>query len=224
MPPPARFQTAHLDDFEAVPGPGTLTWHPVRAHFDVRAFGCNAYSAQNAGDHVVEPHDEKAEKPGEIGHQELYFVATGCAQFKIDDEIFEAPAGTYVWLPDPSAHREAVAKEAGTTVLSFGGPPGFKPSAWEFRWRSKVLTDSDREAAQAILDDGLQMHPGDTGLLLQTAELALAGDDRGRALSILTDLLASDPEASVWIGEEGAFPRLRADSETAALTRVNDEA
>jgi len=26
MPPVSRFAVAHLDDLEAVPGPGTLTW------------------------------------------------------------------------------------------------------------------------------------------------------------------------------------------------------
>ena len=30
--------------------------------------------------------------------------------------------------------REAYAMEPGTTVLSFGGPPTFRPSDWEDRW------------------------------------------------------------------------------------------
>ena len=25
-------RVVHLDEIEAIPGPGTLTWHPVRAH------------------------------------------------------------------------------------------------------------------------------------------------------------------------------------------------
>ena len=58
---PPRFETAHLDSLDSYPGPGSLTWRPVRARFDIRAFGCNAYTAQKAGDHVVEPHDEEGE-------------------------------------------------------------------------------------------------------------------------------------------------------------------
>jgi quercetin dioxygenase-like cupin family protein len=101
----------------------------VRATLDVRAFGCNAYVADAAGEDVVEPHTEE-----DAGHQELYFVARGRADFTVDGERFEARAGTYVFIPDPASHRHAVAAEAGTTVLSFGGPPTFEPSEWEQRW------------------------------------------------------------------------------------------
>ena len=36
--------------------------------------------------------------------------------------------------------------EEGTTVLSFGGPPTFKPSDWEGRW----LRESARAGAQGV--------------------------------------------------------------------------
>ena len=78
---------------------------------------------------MVEPHTEEG-----ADHQELYFVARGRAEFTVDGERFDAPAGTYVFIPDPGSHRHAVAAEAGTTVLSFGGPPTFEPSEWESRW------------------------------------------------------------------------------------------
>jgi hypothetical protein len=51
-------RVVHLDELEAIPGPGSLTWHPVRAQLGIRAFGTNAFSAQRAGDDVVEPHEE----------------------------------------------------------------------------------------------------------------------------------------------------------------------
>ena len=109
---PGRPRVVHLDELDAIPGPGTLTWHPVRAHLGIRAFGCNAYSAQREGDDVVEPHTENPED----AHEELYFVARGRATFTLDDETFDAPEGTYVFVPDPATHRHAVATEPGTTV------------------------------------------------------------------------------------------------------------
>ena len=65
---------------------------------------------------MVEPHTEEG-----TGHEELYFVARGSATFTLEDESFHAPAGTYVFLPDPTMRRHATADEPGTTVLSFGG-------------------------------------------------------------------------------------------------------
>lgn len=122
-------KVVHLDDIEQLPGPGSLTWLPVRATLDIKAFGCNAYIAGAEGEDVVEPHTES-----DGDHQELYFVARGLARFTVDGEQFDARAGTYVFIPDPESHRHATAAEAGTMILSFGGPPTFEPSEWEGRW------------------------------------------------------------------------------------------
>src|ERR1039458_9835931 len=92
-----------------------------------RAFGCSAYTAAEAGQDVVEPHSEESDDPARA-HEELYFVAAGHARFEIDGRTYDAPSGTYVFLPDPASQRHAVAVEPATTVLSFGGPPTFEPS------------------------------------------------------------------------------------------------
>jgi len=149
-------RVVHLDDIEAIPGPGTLTWHPVRAHLGVRAFGTNAYTARNEGDDVVEPHDEDPD----LAHEELYFVARGRATFTLDGEAFDAPAGTYVFVPDTATHRHAVAQEPGTTVLSFGGPPTFEPSASEWIERARAYARSEPERAAQIVDELRAAKPG----------------------------------------------------------------
>src|SRR6516225_4929715 len=51
-------KVVHLDQFESIPGPGSLTWRPVRVTLGIRAFGCNAHTAGKAGQGVVEPHTE----------------------------------------------------------------------------------------------------------------------------------------------------------------------
>ena len=135
-------RTIHLDELESIPGPGSLTWRPVRATLGIRAFGCNAYTAAKAGDDVVEPHTEDPA----LAQEELYFVANGRATFTIDGAEHDAPAGTYVFIPDPASHRHAVAAEPQTTVLSFGGPPTFEPSAWEWAFRAAPLMRTDPSA------------------------------------------------------------------------------
>jgi len=162
-----RWAVARLEDVEAVPGPGTLTWRPVRAHLGIRAFGTNAYTAGEAGQDVVEPHTESPE----LNHEELYFVASGRATFTLDGEEVDAPAGTYVFVPDVAVHRHAVAAEPGTTVLSFGGPPTFTPSPWEWAFRAGPLVASDPERAREVIDEGLRVHPQAAGLRLWHAKL-----------------------------------------------------
>jgi Cupin domain len=159
-------RVVHLDELEAIPGPATLTWRPVRGALGIRAFGCNAYTADEAGQDVVEPHTEEGSD-----HEELYFVARGRATFTIEGDTFDAPAGTYVFLPDPASHRHAVAAEAGTTVLSFGGPPTFEPSRWEWTFRAHALLDDDPARAREIVEDGLRAHPGDEQLLALRKQL-----------------------------------------------------
>jgi mannose-6-phosphate isomerase-like protein (cupin superfamily) len=184
-------RAVHLDELEAIPGPGTLTWHPVRAHLGVRAFGCNAYSAQHVGDDVIEPHTESPE----YNHEELYFVARGRATFHLDDETIDAPAGTYVFVPDTATHRHAVAAEPGTTVLSFGGPPTFTPSAWEWSFRAAEHIESDPQRAREILEDGLRVRPDSPGLRIHLARLEVRAGNEDRARELLRLAFDRQPES-----------------------------
>jgi uncharacterized Zn-binding protein involved in type VI secretion len=202
-------RVVHLDELEAIPGPGSLTWHPVRAHLGIRAFGTNAYTAAKAGDDVVEPHQEAA-------HEELYFVARGRATFTIDGDTFDAPAGTYVFLPDPESHRHAVAAEAGTTVLSFGGPPTFEPSAWEWSFRAAARHD-DPDAARAILAEGFERHPDSPSLLYELACLETVAGNRDAALAALRRGIELRPPMASWAAEDDDLAALRDDPEFAAL-------
>ena len=128
------FRTARPEEIppEDTPVEEGLTWHPVRHHLDIEAFGCNAYTGAAAGDLVVEDHEEDAD-------QELYVVLHGAARFTVDGETFDAPQGTLVFVTPPS-RRVATAIEPGTTVLAVGAEPGkaFAVSEWERRWRGET--------------------------------------------------------------------------------------
>lgn len=211
MPEPPR--TVHLDELERVPGPDSLTWLPVRATLGVRAFGTNAYVADQAGDDVVEPHDED----GTLAHEELYFVARGHARFVIDAAALDAPAGTYVFVPDPASHRHAIAVEPGTTVLSFGGPATFTPSAWEWSFRANPLLGTDPERARAILDEGFAVHPDSPSLHYQLACVeALQGRDE-LALASLARALELEPELREEAAVDDDLAGLRGDRRFRAL-------
>jgi hypothetical protein len=184
-----RYKVTRLEDLEAIPGPGSLTWRPVRAHFDLRAFGCNAYTASTAGEDVVEPHDEA----GDPGHEELYFVHAGRARFTLDGDEFEAGQGMYVFVRDPTVHRHAVALEPGTTVLSFGGPPTFEPSGWEWSFRAEPLVETDPARARAILEDGARERPGSASIRYALARLEAREGHREAALAAAREALALVP-------------------------------
>ena len=98
------------------------------------AFGTNAYVAHARGDAVVPQHTEIEDSGTE--HEELYFVASGRARFTVGGEEIDAPAGTFVFVGDPTVVRSAVAEEAETAVLAFGATPGvaFAVSDWERKY------------------------------------------------------------------------------------------
>jgi hypothetical protein len=214
---PQPFSVAHLDELERVPGPDTLTWLPVRAHFDIRAFGTNAYVAGSKGEDVVEPHTENPK----FAHQELYFVARGSARFTIDGESFDAPAGTYVFVPDPESHRHAIAAEEGTTVLSFGGPPTFEPSAWESWFRARPLIDSDPKRAQELLEAGLAAHPESPGIRFGLAELAASRGDAAAALRYLAEAVEGQSEVAELIRSSNRFANLKGDPQFERLAAAD---
>jgi mannose-6-phosphate isomerase-like protein (cupin superfamily) len=129
----AKYRAAHIDDMPNVPyewAPDT-EWKPVRRFFGVGSFGSNLFRVTKAGDVLTEEHTEDPESG--TRHEELYLVVMGHATFTVGGEQVEAPAGTFVYVPDPSTKRGAVARDAGTTLLAIGGEPGcvFRPSEWD---------------------------------------------------------------------------------------------
>jgi tetratricopeptide (TPR) repeat protein len=151
------YAVAHIDELESFPieNQQGLTWRPIRRRFDIRAFGANAYTAEEAGQRVVEEHREAG------GHEELYVVVSGRVTFMLEGEEHDAPAGTLVHCP-PGTLRSAFAAEAGTTVIGIGAKPGevFQPSGWEWSFAAfSHLARGDTERARAELEAGLEAYP-----------------------------------------------------------------
>jgi mannose-6-phosphate isomerase-like protein (cupin superfamily) len=132
----AKHNAAHIAEIPSPveAEPGSYVWKPIRHHFGVRSFGVNLNIGPAAGDWVIEEHTE-VEASG-TRHEELFFVSAGRATFEVDGESVDAPAGTFVFVPDPAVRRGARAVEPGTTVLAIGGEPGvaYTVSDWESKY------------------------------------------------------------------------------------------
>ena len=151
------YEVVHIDELESYPiaNQQGLTWRPVRRRFDIQAFGVNAYTAERAGQRVVEEHRETD------NHEELYVVVSGRATFTLDGNEHDAPLGTLVHCP-PDTLRGAVAAEPGTTVLGVGAKPGevFRPSGWEWTFAAfSLLASGDEQGARRELEAGVAARP-----------------------------------------------------------------
>ncbi len=128
----AAFRSAHVGDIDTRGDSGEPYWRPVRAGLGVTAFGVNVFGAREPGDEAIEDHTETED--GADGHEELYFVASGHAEFSVGDETVDAPQGTFVFVPDPATRRSAIARKPATEILCMGAKPGgFEISPWERR-------------------------------------------------------------------------------------------
>jgi tetratricopeptide (TPR) repeat protein len=182
----SRWEAVRLDELDSIPVLDTLLWHPIRRRLGIRAFGVNAYTSSEVGGYVVEPHDELG--GGAAGHEELYVVVAGRATFTLGEETRAAPAGTLVFVSDPSLRRSAVAEEPGTLVLAVGGPPGeaYEISAWESYFAAAPAFREERwEDAIATIEEGLRARPGHPAILYN---LACAESRAGRTAAALTHL------------------------------------
>jgi mannose-6-phosphate isomerase-like protein (cupin superfamily) len=196
------WKAIRLDELEAIAWPGAdTTWRPLRHAIGARIVGMGAYTAERAGQDVVEPHRESE---GGMGHEEVYVVLRGRATFTLDGEALDAPAGTAVRV-DPEVHRHAVAAEDGTAVLALGGTPAYEPSSSEWIERARPHIRSDPERARAIVDDLRAQRPDSPGVPIAAALLAAGRGDAAAARAALADV---DPRYR---------PQLRADPDLGPL-------
>ena len=121
------YAVARLDEIDEIDD-GRCPWRPVRHHFGITSFGVNAWTARDAGDRIINEHDESEPHSNE----ELYLVLWGRAVFELDGDRVVAPAGTLVYAR-PGVKRTAFAEEPETTIIALGGTPGkaYEPVGWE---------------------------------------------------------------------------------------------
>ena len=205
------YEVASVTGVESIPGPGSLRWTPLRKHFGITAFGINAYTATEAGQDVVEEHNEER-----LGHEEIYIVLTGRATFVLDGEEREVSAGSAVFLRDPTIKRYARAEEPGTTVLAVGGKPGqHEISAWEYFFAAYPKADAgDYDGALAELDAGLAQKPEHPPLLYHRACILTRAGRLDEARPALERALELDPELKKWADEDEDLAALRVSGES----------
>jgi hypothetical protein len=150
------YATARLDEIDEI-SDGRCPLRPVRHHLGITSFGVNAWTAKEAGDRILNEHDE-----ADDGNEELYLVHSGRAVFELDGERVDAPAGTFVSVR-PSVKRTAFAEEPGTTIIALGGTPGkaYQPHGWEIWAPLNPLYQAGEYAevadrGRALLEDNAQ--------------------------------------------------------------------
>jgi hypothetical protein len=201
----------HLDDVEKLHAGGAGWWRPIRRTLGVTAFGINAYTADDAGEPLIETHDETSFGAGR--HQELYLVLSGRAIFTVDGRELDAPAGSLL-LVEPGTERAAVAASANTTVLVIGGRPGsaLPVSPYEHWYAAQPAYDAgDYARAVAVASEGLRDWPDHPSLHYQLACYEALGGNRDRAIEHLRIAYAGNPETREWAAGDEDLDSVRDD-------------
>jgi hypothetical protein len=81
-----RYGIVRLEDIEELDD-GRCPYRPVRHHFGITTFGATTWTAKNAGDRLLNEHDEKNE------FDELYLVLSGTARFVLAGDTVQAQTG-----------------------------------------------------------------------------------------------------------------------------------
>ena len=202
----SEYAVAHLDEIEEVTD-GREPWRPVRHHFGITSFGINAWTARNAGDRIINEHDEAED---EDQQEELYLVQRGRATFELDGERVDAPAGTFVFAP-PGVMRTAFAEEPGTTILAVGGRPGeaWQPDGWELWAPVSPLYDAGRFAEAA--DRSRELAEANPGLPMLRYMLACCELRAGRPAEAVEQLRLAlvTPRMRVIAGKDPTLDSIR---------------
>lgn len=208
----SEYAVAHLEDIDET-SDGREPWRPVRLHFDITSFGINAWTGREAGDRIINEHDEEGED------EELYFVHSGRARFELDGEPVDAPAGTFVFAR-PGVKRTAFAEEPGTTILAAGGTPGqvYTPTGWELWAPAGRLYQAGRydEAADKARDLAAA-HPQYPLLLYNLACCESLAGRKADAIEHLRLAIETSDRVRTYLAEDSDLDPLRDELEFQAL-------
>jgi tetratricopeptide (TPR) repeat protein len=200
------YKVAHLDEIEEV-SDGREPWRPVRHHFGITSFGINTWTGREAGDRIINEHDEADE------HEELYFVQQGRARFELDGEDVDAPAGTFVFVR-PGVKRTAFAEEPGTTLVAVGGTAGqaYEVSGWEL-WAPIHRLYQSGDYAEAA-DRGKELAEANPQYVALAYNVACCESLAGRkedAIDHLRRAIERSDRARSMAGEDSDFDPIRDD-------------
>jgi tetratricopeptide (TPR) repeat protein len=159
------YTVVRIDEIDEIDD-GREPFRPIRHHLGIKAFGVNSWTAREAGDRIINEHDEE---PG--GDEELYVVISGRARFELDGESVDAPTGTLVFAK-PGVKRTAYAEDPGTTLVAVGATVGeaYEPFGWEL-W-APLHADFQAGKYDEVADRGnelIEANPDYAGLLYNTA-------------------------------------------------------
>jgi len=200
------YTVAQLDQIDEV-SDGRCPWRPIRQHFGILSFGANAFTAREAGDRLINEHDESEED----AHEELYLVQQGRARFELDGEQVDAPAGTFVFA-SPGVKRTAFAEEPGTTLIALGGTPGkaYEPSGWEFWAPLNPLYEAGKYAE--IADRGAELiaaHPEYPDLIYNLACCESLAGRKADAIEHLKLAIDGSPRFRSMAADDSDFDQVR---------------
>jgi tetratricopeptide (TPR) repeat protein len=200
---------AHIDELDRIEMTDGFVWRPIRRHFDIRAFGVNAYSAVEVGGQIVEEHAET-----QLGHEEIYLVLRGRARFTIDGNDHELAAGQLVFVRDPQLRRGAVALEEDTVVLALGGKPGeaHVVSAWEAMFAAVPYSRVENwDEAIRIHVEALVEQPEHPALLYNLACMEARGGRQLDALLHIQRAVELDAKWADYAAKDSDFASIRSE-------------
>jgi tetratricopeptide (TPR) repeat protein len=199
------YAVAHLDEIEELDD-GREPYRPVRHHFGITAFGMTAWTAREAGDRIINEHDE-----ADDGNEELYLVLQGRAVFELEGERRDAPAGTFVFVPS-EVKRTAFAEEPGTTIIAVGGVPGkaYEAVGWELWAPLRPLYEAGEYAV--VADRGRELIAANPQYALPFYNLACCESLAGRttdAVEHLRQAIALSEQFRSYAKDDSDFDPIR---------------
>ena len=208
----ADYAVAHLEEIDEI-SDGRCSFRPIRHHLGITSFGLNTWTGREAGDRIINEHDEDGED------EELYFVQSGRATFELDGERVDAPAGTFVFAR-PGVRRTAYAEEPGTTLLAVGATPGqvYEPEGWEI-WApyNRLYLEGRYAEAAAGGREAAQAHPEYAGLLYNLACCESLAGETAAAIEHLSLAIERSERSRSFAAEDSDFDPIREEPAFKAL-------
>jgi len=141
------------------PGEGVAVRNPVGGSIEIKAVGAQTGGRLSAFESAAAPGEGPPLHAHDDAHEAIYFLE-GTFRMRLEDDVHEAPAGTFVFVPKDVPHTWQNGGDTGGRLLAIFAPASVGMEAFFQRFAATTSASAADAFAELAPEAGMRLLGG----------------------------------------------------------------